>query len=387
MRVVYHQHIFSHYRQGIIDRLLAATDMEVVLVGDTVDPYGTGIKGADISEGEQFVRLPAIVYPGGFLRQPGLGRALRQLQPDAAIFCGDARFLSVWAQARALRRRGRRVLFWTHGWLTRPHGLAGRMRHAFYNLADGLLLYGDRAKAIGVADGFAPEHLHVIYNSLDYPRQNAIQEAVTKAELLALRATLFGETETPVVICCARLTANRGLDLLLDSLRRLQARGYPVHCLLVGDGPERGALEDYAAAHRLSVRFYGPCYDEPTLARLFMLANACVSPGWVGLTAIHSLTYGTPVITHDNAAAQGPEWEAVTDGETGALFRQHDVDDLAAKIQAWTTGASVTPAVRERCRQVIADRYNPEVQMAVVRRAVAGLPAEDTAWQRWVDAR
>jgi glycosyltransferase involved in cell wall biosynthesis len=385
MRVLYNQHIFSHYRQGIIDRLLAATDMEVHLAGDTVDPFGTGIKGATIHEGDRFVRLPSLVYRGGFLRQPGLGRVLRQLQPDAAIFCGDARFLSVWAQARALRRRGGRVLFWTHGWLTRPRGLVGRVRHAFYDLADALLLYGDRAKAIGVADGFAPERLHVIYNSLDYPRQNAIREAVTEAELLALRSSLFGETETPVVICTARLTPNRGLDLLLDSLRRLKAQGYPVHCLLVGEGPERGALEGYAAEHQLSVRFYGPCYDEPTLARLFMVANACVSPGWIGLTAIHSLTYGTPVITHDNAAAQGPEWEAVTDAETGALFRQHDVDDLATRIQAWTASARVTPEVRERCRQVIARRYNPDVQLKVLRRAVQGLPAEDTAWQRWAD--
>ncbi len=387
MRVVYHQHLFSHYRQGIIDRMLAADDLEVFLAGDTVDPYGGGIEGATIHRPDRFTRLPAVVYPGGFLRQPGLGRMLRDLRPDAAIFCGDARFLDVWTQARAIRRRGGRVLFWTHGWLRPPHGLIGRVRHAFYALADGLLLYGNRAKAIGVADGFAPERLHVIYNSLDYPSQSALREEVTDDELRALRTSLFGEAETPVVICCARLTANRGLDMLLGSLALLQARGRRVHCLLVGDGPERDALAAQAEAQQLSVVFYGACYDEPTLARLFMLANACVSPGWIGLTAIHALTYGTPVITHDNANEQGPEWEAVTDGETGALFRQHDVDDLAAKIGEWTADAQVTPRARERCWQVIARHYNPEAQMAVLRRALAGLPAEDTAWQRWVGAR
>ncbi|MBU0607960.1 MAG: glycosyltransferase, partial [Armatimonadetes bacterium] len=173
----------------------------------------------------------------------------------------------------------------------------------------------------------------------------------------------------------------------LGSLALLQARGRRVHCLLVGDGPERDALAAQAEAQQLSVVFYGACYDEPTLARLFMLANACVSPGWIGLTAIHALTYGTPIITHDNANEQGPEWEAVTDGATGALFRQHDVADLAAKIGAWTADAQFTPQVRERCWQVIARYYNPEAQMAVLRRALAGLPAEDTAWQRWAGAR
>jgi len=385
MRAVYNQHIFSHYRQGIIDRMLADLDLEFVLAGDTVDPFGTGIKGATIRDASRYVRVPSVVYPGGFLRQPGLGRALNELRPEAAIFCGDARFLSVWAQAPPLRRRGKRVFFWTHGWLSRPEGVAGRVRHAFYRRADGLLLYGDRGKAIGVADGFAPEQLHVIYNSLDYPAQRRLRDAITETGLLDLRTSLFGEAETPVVICCARLTPNRRLDMLLEALQRLRGEGHHVHALLVGDGPERPALEQYARAHDVSVRFYGPCYDEAALARLFMLSHACVSPGWVGLTAVHSLTYGTPVIAHDNADEQGPEFEAITDGETGSLFRQHDVADLAARIRLWTAAPHVAPTVRERCWGAVEECYNPDVQMAVLRRALAGEPAADTGWQRWMD--
>lgn len=385
MRVVYSQHIFSHYRQGIIDRMLAAPDLEFFLAGDTVDPFGTGIKGATIHDTAHYMRVPSVVYKRGFLRQPALGRVLRELRPDAAIFCGDARFLSVWAQSMALRRRHEQVLFWTHGWLRPPQGAVGRVRHAFYRLADRLLLYGDRGKAIGVADGFAPERLHVINNSLDYPAQALVRAAVSDDELRALRVSLFGEAETPVVMCCARLTPNRGLDLLLEALRRLRDEGHCVHALLVGEGPERGALEQYARAHDLTVHFYGACYDEATLARLFMLSHACVSPGWVGLTAVHSLTYGTPVISHDNARQQGPEFEAISDGETGSLFRQYDVADLAECIRLWTAAPMVSPAVRTRCWERIEQHYNPDVQMQVLRQALAGEPATDTGWQRWMD--
>jgi glycosyltransferase involved in cell wall biosynthesis len=42
--------------------------------------------------------------------------------------------------------------------------------------------------------------------------------------------------------------------------------------------------------------FYGESYNERELAPLIALADVCVSPGNVGLTAIHALTYGTPVI-------------------------------------------------------------------------------------------
>ena len=49
-----------------------------------------------------------------------------------------------------------------------------------------------------------------------------------------------------------------------------------------------------------------------------------VSPDKVGLTAIHSMAYGRPVITHDNMDRQGPEVEAVIPGRTdqGIVARQ-----------------------------------------------------------------
>ena len=48
--------------------------------------------------------------------------------------------------------------------------------------------------------------------------------------------------------------------------------------------------------------FYGACYDESKLGELIFNADLCVSPGNVGLTAVHSMGYGTPVITHNNFA-------------------------------------------------------------------------------------
>ena len=42
-----------------------------------------------------------------------------------------------------------------------------------------------------------------------------------------------------------------------------------------------------------------------------------VSPGNVGLTAIHSLSYGTPVLTHNNFNNQMPEVESIQPGFNG----------------------------------------------------------------------
>ena len=107
-----------------------------------------------------------------------------------------------------------------------------------------------------------------------------------------------------------------------------------------------------------------------------MSANLTVSPGQVGLTAMHSLAYGTPVITHDDPAHQMPEWEAIVPGKTGDLFKRGDALDLAATIRKWCVNPWPDDDVRSQCMAVIEQHYNPQFQQQVINRAVAGLPAD-----------
>ena len=80
-----------------------------------------------------------------------------------------------------------------------------------------------------------------------------------------------------------------------------------------------------------NVCFFGPCYDEFEIGMLIYNAALCVSPGNVGLTAIHSLSYGTPVISHNDFKHQMPEFEAIVPGETGAFFIANDLNSLEPK--------------------------------------------------------
>jgi hypothetical protein len=97
---------------------------------------------------------------------------------------------------------------------------------------------------------------------------------------------------------------------------------------------------------------------------------------------MQSLAYGTPVITHDDHKAQGPEWEAILPGHTGDFFRRGDVSDLARVIQLWTRRPLPDPAARRACHQLIERFYNPVFQRRAIDRAVRGLPADDLFWLR-----
>ena len=114
--------------------------------------------------------------------------------------------------------------------------------------------------------------------------------------------------------------------------------------------------------------FYGPCYDEKENAQLIYDANMCVAPGNIGLTAIHSLSFGTPALTHDSFEYQMPEYEAIIDGKTGTFFKKDDVNSMADAIQNWIENNTDRDKTRHACYEEIDARWNPEFQMKVLKK-------------------
>ena len=144
--------------------------------------------------------------------------------------------------ASIARLTGKRVLFWTHGWRRTEAGPKAWIRNSFYHRAHGLLLYRERAKKIGHQQGFNPEQLHVIFNSLDYEKQKQSRERATLDKILATRQRLFEFSQRPMLIYLGRLIPRKRIDVLLEAIFELAQLGHPVNTLIVGDGPEREQL-------------------------------------------------------------------------------------------------------------------------------------------------
>ena len=379
-RVAVVYHFFAHYRAAIMQALLNSKDTEYVLVGDRLDP-DRSIEPWQ-PPASRFVMAPCMKLSSALIWQSGVMKMAMRQDIDVMIFLGNANILSTWLAAGLGRILGKRVLFWTHGWIRHECGVKAIIRNLFYRLAHGLLLYGNRAKRIGILNGFPEEALYVIYNSLDCEAQKAARAKVTYSQTRQVREMHFPHSDAPVLICTSRLTKLRGLDLVLNAMSQLQKQGFDTCLLLVGDGPERIPLAQMAKDLCLAVHFYGPCYDEDRLAELIMSANLTVAPGKVGLTAMHSLVYGTPVITHDDADNQMPEFEAIIRGKTGDFFKRDDVGDLARVIRKWIASPWPNEGTRQECYTIIDHYYNPDYQKAMINRAVAGFPAEepDTAY-------
>jgi glycosyltransferase involved in cell wall biosynthesis len=371
LRVAVVYNAWPHYRQPVMQAMDRSRSIAYDFFGSG-EPL-EGVLHAEVGAVARFVRAPFRRW-GKLVWQPGAVQAARDGRYQAIILLADPNFASTWIAAALARMRRVPVLFWGHGWLRPETGVKRALRRAYFGLADRFLVYGERGKRLGVATGHAAQRITVVYNSLDVAQADAVIAAIESGALAPVHPqAFFAEPERPLLICTARLTAKCRFDLLLDAAALLDRQGIPVNVLLVGDGPERADLARRAVDLGVALHLFGSCHDEAVVGQLLYRADLTVSPGKIGLTAMHSLMYGTPAITHGDFDAQMPEVEAIEPGRTGALFRRDDAADLALTIADWLRSAPPRAHVREAARAAIHAKWTPQAQARIIESAVLEL--------------
>lgn len=235
--------------------------------------------------------------------------------------------------------------------------------------ADEIFTYGNYARDLMIKEGFNPQRLHILHNSLDYDKQLELRNSGLKSEIFKKHF----HNENPVLIFIGRLTPVKKLDMLVKAIAILREKGENYNLVFVGDGTEKEKLISLTKQMKVDDRiwFYGACYDEETNAELIFNADLCVAPGNVGLTAMHTMVFGTPVISHNNFPYQMPEFEAIIPEKTGCFFKMDDTEDLINKIIDWFNyNAGCRENVRKNCMDEIDSQWNPYFQMDVIKRII-----------------
>lgn len=374
LAIVYHY--FAHYREPVLKELCRnlSDRYQIRLIADNKAEIPS-LKTLDlkrISTSDMLVKRVENIWLGPFLWQRGLLRFIVRGNADAIIFLGQFNFLSTWVGILLARLLGKKTYFWSHGVYGNEGRLKRWVRVSFYRLAHGMFLYGDYSKELLVSYGMSPKNLHVIYNSLDYRLQRRLRDEKTEALVGSIRTNLFGQEaeKRPYLLFVGRLTEVKRLDLLVRAVAELNEAGRDVNCLFIGEGSELGNLRSLTASLCIEdrVRFYGACHDEVELSDLIYAGDVCVAPGNVGLTAMHALSYGTPVVTHDDRCWQMPEFEAITPGVTGEFFERNNLSALVNRIEEVLDWCQYDrKGVRLKCFKVIDQNYNPENQARLIK--------------------
>jgi glycosyltransferase involved in cell wall biosynthesis len=163
-----------------------------------------------------------------------------------------------------------------------------------------------------------------------------------------------------------RLTAQKALGDALDAVARVQ----DVQLLVLGDGPERAALERHAARLGLGehVRFLGAGSRADVLTLFSAVDAVLLTSAWENMphTLLEALAVGTPVI----ATAVGGIPEVLSDGENGLLVPPRDLDAITAAVERLARDSALRGALAEAGRASVEELAEPRILQRIVQAIV-----------------
>lgn len=191
------------------------------------------------------------------------------------------------------------------------------LRRNWRRITAGIIIAEHLREQVVHTEGTPNEKIHRIHYGL---------EAAPAQDTPDLRAELGIPARAPLVGMISRLVPQKGLS---DGLAAF-ARGAPAaaHLVIIGDGPQRRALEEQAADLAGRVHFLGWRSDAAAcMAALDLLLMPSHWEGF-GLTLLEAYRAGTAILASDAGGIR----EVVINGESGLLCPVGDVQAFAASL-------------------------------------------------------
>jgi glycosyltransferase involved in cell wall biosynthesis len=191
----------------------------------------------------------------------------------------------------------------------------------------------------------------------------------------SLRAELGIDPARPVILFASKLQARKHCDHLIEAYARLSpAPGTEPnpYLVIVGDGEERAALEQQAAATGFSsIRFCG-FRNQSELPQFFDLATVLVLPSrhepW-GLIVNEGMNAARPAIVSDDVGS-GPD--LIENGVNGCIYPVGDVDALTNALRRVLDVPGAAAAMGQRAFERI-QSWGFEEDVKGLRRALAAV--------------
>ena len=286
---------------------------------------------------------------------PGLRRVIRALAPSVVVSSGIPSLnLATLVAVRTLVHRQRPKVVLREAAVpsmarhdpSRSNRIAYRILRHLYRHADRIITLTDEAGRELVENFSVPETM------ISVMRLNA----VIPPSLVARLSQWDGETgrERDLIVCVGRLSREKDQRTLLRAMT-LMPPERPWRLAIVGDGPERAALEAFARSHGLADRTVFVGYVADPFAWM-MRARVVVLPSiYEGLPCVimEALACGTPVVCTD--CPHGPR-EILEGGRYGTLIPVGDAAAMAAAIAAALDRVPDRPFLMRRGLEYTAER-------------------------------
>ena len=216
------------------------------------------------------------------------------------------------------------------------------LRRRLVRQGDLFLAVSDAVRRRAVAQGFPTDRTRTHYLGVD----------------LACFTHGAAAAEPGLILHVGRLVEKKGTAVLLEAMARLpQAR-----LAVIGDGPERRALERRARGLGERVRFLG-ALPHGEVAAWMRRAWVLAAPS---LTARDGDSEGLPTVIVEAAASALPAVgtdhagipEAILDGETGFIVPERDAEALAARLADILGSSDLRQRFAAQARSLAEERFD-----------------------------
>jgi len=184
----------------------------------------------------------------------------------------------------------------------------------------------------------------------------------------AVRKRLGVRPDEFLLVCAARLSEQKGVDILLDAIARVLRDGVQCKCVIVGDGPLRTQLTEQALKLGLSDQVFFEGFREDVLPYL-QSANAFIltsrSEG-LPLSILEAMSCGLPcIVTNVGGSA-----EAVTDQVDGLVVPPESAEAVAGAITFLATHPDERDKMSRMTRAKVCETFDIEHSVAELGRVI-----------------
>lgn len=218
-----------------------------------------------------------------------------------------------------------------------------RLRGTWRSRIDRFIALTDFARNKFIAAGLPADRIRVKPNFADDP--------------FGTDGAKVGEPRTGGALFVGRLSAEKGADVLVAAWQDLD---FPL--TVMGDGPERSALEAAAPPH---VRFMGHCEKASVQREMRQAALLIVPSIWYEMfpmTVVEAMACGTPVI----ASRIGALAEIIEDGRTGYHFNPSDPSDLVRVVRMALSDPARLAEIGANARAHFEARLSPAASLGML---------------------
>lgn len=242
-----------------------------------------------------------------------------------------------------------KVGFWGHGKNLQSYecfSCSELLKKKMVTSVDWWFAYTELSAQMVAEIGFPLEKITNVCNTID---TTIFSEELQSVDMLCVDKIKreLGGPRGCYCLFCGGMYALKRVDFLLSACFKIKEKVPELHVILIGDGPEKYKIENVSLRNPW-IHYLGAKYGSEK-APYFVLSEALLMPGLVGLVIIDSFISSTPIFTTE-IPIHSPEITYLKNGENGFMTK-NDISEYVDAVVKYLNSPSIRKKVSKGCSE------------------------------------